>query len=119
MNNTGLKSFKVFLASGFAVVLCAITFSCASQKKDEAGKTDAAREAVLVGMVRIYGNEPHTWVGIDTGIEGKVYSVEPLETARELRSLQGNLMEFKVRIRNTALPGLEGIATMLSWRILQ
>ena len=47
------------------------------------------------GMVRVYGNEPHTFAGIvdQNGVE---YAVYPPEKEEELRALQGHLIKFYV-----------------------
>ena len=71
------------------------------------------------GMVKIYGSEPHTWVGIETVPDGKIYAAGPPEKARELSSLQGRLIDFTVVIQDTGQPGLSGTATVLSWRIVR
>jgi len=49
----------------------------------------------LTGRVQIYGNVPHTYLGIvdEKGIEFAVY---PPEQEEKLRGLQGHLIEFTV-----------------------
>jgi hypothetical protein len=52
--------------------------------------------------VRVWGNEPHTYAGIETA-DGKRYAVFPAEKEKEIRDLQGNLIEFTVIFfRNTS-----------------
>ena len=51
--------------------------------------------AKLTGRVRIYGSEPHTYVGIEDE-KGTVFAVYPPEQEKELRTLQGHLIEFSV-----------------------
>ena len=74
---------------------------------------------ILSGMVKIYGSEPHTWVGIETVPEGKIYAVDSTEKAKELRALQGRLIDFTVIIQETTRPGLAGTAAVLSWNIIR
>jgi len=102
-----------FLIAALVVFYGGLVLSCASQEKE--GSTEKA----LTGMIKIYGNEPHTWVGIETVPDGNVYAVNPPEKASELRFLQGRLLEFTVTLRDTALHGLAGMATVHSWRIIQ
>jgi len=98
-------------------LVCALllgTLYCAHAR----GKKDKPREGSLQGMIHIYGNEPHTWVGLETP-DGKVYALVPPEKADEFRALQGRLLELKVTFQDTALPpGLppaDGMVTPLSW----
>jgi hypothetical protein len=49
----------------------------------------------LIGRVQIYGNEPHTFVGI-TDEKGTEFAVYPPEQEEKLRQLQGRLIEFTV-----------------------
>jgi hypothetical protein len=49
----------------------------------------------LTGRVQIYGSEPHTFVGI-VDENGNEYAVFPPEQEKELRKLQGYLIEFTV-----------------------
>ena len=63
-----------------------------SEKKQDKAKENAAK---ILGRVQVYGNEPHTFVGIvdETGTE---YAVYPKEQEDRLRSLQGHIIEFTV-----------------------
>ena len=75
----------------------------------------------ILGMVRIYGNEPHTFVGIrsEDGIE---YAVYPPSQERELRRLQGHLIEFTVIFPDEGDGSLVlrgGTVTPVSWRLIQ
>jgi len=92
-----------------AALLVMVTVGCTSQKRTQ------PRETTLQGMIAIYGNEPHSWVGIRTQ-EGKVYAVNPPEKAAELRDMQGRLLEFTVIIQDAVILGVDGSATVLSWR---
>ena len=77
----------------FALVLCFVlsslgVFSCSSDSPVE-------NTTKITGMVQVYGNEPHTFVGIvdEAGVE---YAVYPPSKEAELRELQGHLIEFTV-----------------------
>jgi len=78
---------------------------------------------MITGNVQIYGNEPHTFVGIidKNGVE---YAVYPVSQEEELRKLQGHLIEFTVVLldkaqgsRGMSLKG--GTVTPVSWKIIQ
>ena len=107
MAQNKLPSLLVVAALIFLGVLLP---SCASQKKEE------AQEVIIKGMVKIYGSEPHTRVGIETQGDGKIYMVQPQEKATELRSKQGRLLEFTVTLGGSPTLGIEGTATVISWR---
>jgi hypothetical protein len=100
---------KKIVLIAVAVVFSGV-FACTSQEK-------APKQENIQGMVKIYGNEPHTWVGIET-VEEKIYTVFPPETAAELRKVQGRLLELTVVLEGPAKRGIEGKATVLSWRIV-
>ena len=74
------------------------------------------REGTLRGTIKIYGSEPHTWVGLETIPEGRVYALVPPEKAEEFRALQGRLLELRVRFQDAALPPVDGAVTPLSWK---
>jgi hypothetical protein len=73
----------------------------------------------FVGSVRIFGSEPHTYVGIRDEKDGKVYIPDTLENEAALRELQGLRIEFTVKFseRNT-FPPADGAVTVISYRIL-
>ena len=124
-SNMKFSRIPAFLAVSFFVILATLALACASQKKEgeASAPSGAAPERIvemdIKGMVKIYGNEPHTWVGIETRPEGKVYSVDPPETARELRGQQGYLIEFRVSyIENQTVPALQApVVSVISWQI--
>jgi hypothetical protein len=77
---------------------------------------------LIRGRVRVWGSEPHTFAGIET-TDDKRYAVFPAEKEKEIRDLQGNLIEFTVIFSEKPqgygslfLP--DGTVTPLSWRIL-
>lgn len=73
----------------------------------------------LRGTVRIYGNVPHTYAAIESG--GRIYGVYSAEQERELRKLQGQEAEFKVRLLDTETspPFCDRMVSVLSWKLLQ
>ena len=82
----------------------------------------AGTPAVIIGRVVIFGNEPHTFAGIVTD-DGAEYAVYPPSLETELRSLQGNNIEFNVILLDEPqgygslfLKG--GTVSPLSWKIL-
>jgi hypothetical protein len=108
------KTFAIFVIAA-CVILCLFP-ACKTQEQGQSSINPKSQETILRGMVKIYGNEPHTWVGIETVPEGNIYAVSPPEKAAELRKMQGRLLEFTVTIQSSRLPGLSGTATVLSWR---
>jgi len=77
----------------------------------------------LTGRIQIYGNEPHTFVGI-IDENGAEYAVYPPEQEEKLRKLQGHLIEFTVIFLDKPqgygslfLQG--GTITPLEWRIIR
>ena len=61
--------------------------------KDE--MNHAGNTVKITGMIQIYGNEPHTFVGI-VDENGTEYAVYPASCEEKLRALQGHLIEFTV-----------------------
>ena len=75
------------------------------------------------GRVQIYGNVPHTYVGI-VDADGKQYSVHPPSQEERLISLQGHLIEFTVLLLDEpqgygSLFLRGGTVTPLEWEIIQ
>ena len=74
-------------------------FSCKSVTRDQPKPSPPASNVEstvkITGRVEVYGNEPHTFVGIvdEKGVE---YAVYPPAQEAELRRLQGHLIEFTV-----------------------
>jgi hypothetical protein len=92
-----------------------------SPQKEKSAEGGAGKK-IIRGRVRVWGNEPHTYAGIETE-DGKQFSVFPAEKEEEIRSLQGNLVEFTVIFSEEprgagALFLRDGSVTPLSWRIL-
>ena len=118
--NVKKNHLPLFFAAGLVIFL--VVAACTTQEKANSQETgteeEGSRRTTLRGTIRIYGNEPHTWVGIMSS-EGKIYAVEPPEKAAELRSIQGRLLEFTVIVQSAVVPGIDGEATVLSWRYVQ
>jgi len=77
----------------------------------------------ITGKIQIYGNEPHTFVGI-VAENGTEYAVYPPSKEEELRMFQGHLIEFTVILLDEPqgfgsifLEG--GTVTPVEWRIVQ
>ena len=77
----------------------------------------------ILGRVQIYGNEPHTFLGIidENGVE---YAVYPQSREEELRKLQGHLIEFTVIVLDNpqgygSLFLRGGTVTPITWGIIQ
>ena len=77
----------------------------------------------IVGRIQIFGNVPHTYVGI-VDEDGTQYSVYPPLQDDHLRMLQGRLVEFSVVLLDEGqgygslfLRG--GTVTALSWEIIE
>jgi hypothetical protein len=93
------------------------------EKDDPAASVgESGRIMRITGVVKIFGNEPHTFVGIVTA-DGKQYSVSPAEKEAAVRRLQGHVVEFTVQILEkqegyAALFLKDGTVAPLSWRIV-
>ena len=77
----------------------------------------------ITGRVQIYGNDPHTFVGI-IDEDGNEYAVHLPSGEDELRSLQGYLIEFAVIFLDEPqnLGGLMlsgGTVTPVEWEIVR
>jgi hypothetical protein len=77
----------------------------------------------IVGIVQIYGADPSTFVGI-VDQDGTEYAIYPPEKERELRALQGHLIEFQVIFENGQenYGGLflgGGTVIPVKWKVLQ
>ncbi|MDR0706539.1 MAG: hypothetical protein LBF60_01500 [Treponema sp.] len=86
------------------------------------GVEESRRIIRITGVVKIFGNEPHTFVGIVTA-DGKRYGVSPPKKEAALRRLQGRTIECTVRFLerqegDAALFLKDGTVTPLSWRIV-
>jgi len=66
-----------------------------SMNKEAEIVTSSSETSIIVGRVQIYGNSPHTFVGI-VDEEGIEYAVYPAAKETELRALQGYMIRFTV-----------------------
>jgi hypothetical protein len=78
----------------------------------------------ILGRVKIYGSEPHTYVGIESTEDGTVYSVYPPEKELALRNLQGRVIRFKVKVLDKpqgygSLMLTGPTVTPVSWKVLK
>lgn len=74
--------------------------------------------------VEVYGNEPHTYVGILSEEDNKVYAVYPPEQESKLRMLQGQRLEMTLRFlqRPQGYGSLflkDGTVNPVSWTVLK
>jgi hypothetical protein len=89
-----------------AAVLC-VSFASSNQK--------------FIGSVRIYGSEPHTYVGIVNEKDDKMYRLSNNTKDSELRALQGKRIEFTVKALSDgkgSYPPADGVITLLSYKVL-
>lgn len=89
----------------------------------ETSDADMKNTAKITGRILIYGNEPHTSVGI-VDEKGTEYAVSPASREDELRTLQGHLIEFTVVFLdesqcNGSVCLMGGTVTPLEWKIIQ
>jgi len=94
-------------------------FALGKKEKNPAGK---GRKTTLVGRVVVYGNEPHTFVGI-VDEHDVAYSIYPSNNDAELRKLQGNLIEFTVILldepQDYAGMVLGKTLTLIDWKVIK
>jgi len=117
----------------FIVALAALSvFSCGTASGDQREQVSPIETPLAVnlenvekitGMVQIYGNEPHTFVGIVEG-NGTEYAVYPRSSEDDLRKLQGHLIEFTVIFLDEprgegSLYLKGGTVTPLGWEIIR
>ncbi len=111
-----------FMKFPLKALLCICFVLClAGQPLSAAGNSENQE---IIGRVKIYGSEPHTYVGIESTEDGTIYSVYPPEKEHALRKLQGRVIIFKVRIldkpQGYGSLFLSGpTVTPLSWKVLR
>ncbi|MDR2701733.1 MAG: hypothetical protein LBB72_04815 [Spirochaetaceae bacterium] len=75
----------------------------------------------LIGRIQVYGNEPHTFVGI-VDEHDVAYSIHPPNEEAELWKLQGYLIEFTVifldKPQGNAGLILGRTLTLIDWKVL-
>lgn len=127
------RSALALLCLAPPLLLAVTAFSCVSQPESspapsprpEKSVESAAEETIVLrGYVRVFGNEPHTYAGIELEGKSKTYAVYPADAEMKVRALQGHLVEFTA----IALDGpkgegglylSDGTVTPLSWKILK
>ena len=74
----------------------------------------------IVGAVRIFGSEPHTYAAIQDEKDGSVYLIDDSALEQELRAMQGKRIEFTVKITRTkqSYPPADGSVKVASYREL-
>jgi hypothetical protein len=103
-----------------AAFLFLTPFLCAIGKKDAPDKP-----LVIIGTVKIYGNEPHTYALI-VAEDGEEYAVAPDDNAAEIKALQGQTLEFTIRRADEPADKSSGgffmkngMTRVLSWRVIE
>jgi predicted membrane metal-binding protein len=85
-------------------------------------KTEVENTTTITGRIQIYGNEPHTFVGI-VDQQGVAYSIHPPHQEAELRKLQGQLIEFTVLVldepQDYAGMVLGKTLTLIDWKVIK
>jgi hypothetical protein len=84
----------------------------------------SAHTQTLYCRVAVYGSEPHTYVGILSEGDGKVYAVYPPAQEAKLRTLQGRRLEMTLRFLEKpqgygSLFLKDGAVSPVSWNILE
>ncbi len=96
------------------VLLSAILFTSYSKN----------RMSSLQGYIHVYGNDPFSYIGIETTDE-KQYSISAdKEVIKELRKTQGNLIEITgiiIKAEKDKMPGMlkDGKIELAEWRVLK
>jgi hypothetical protein len=97
-----------------------VIFSCVTVTNGENKSVDNI--SVITGRVEVFGNEPHTYVGI-VDINDIQYAVYPRSKEDELRRLQGRMIEFSVEFVDVQTYGSMflrgGTVTPISWVIIR
>jgi hypothetical protein len=116
----------ILFAITFLSVFSCRTAASGQHKPDLPGNSSSSNlenTIRITGIVQVYGNEPHTFVGI-VEENGTEYAVYPPSQEAELRKLQGHLIAFTVIMLDEPkgeggiyLKG--GTVTPLSWEILR
>lgn len=69
-----------------------LIFGCKNEKPAELQIKKSNMIAEIIGLVKVYGNEPHTFAGIAAD-DGKIYEVDA-KYQNEFRNLQGARYRF-------------------------
>ncbi|SFI52940.1 hypothetical protein SAMN04487775_102215 [Treponema bryantii] len=103
----------------FFLILCSMSLCFAySKPKKAAGNTDA-----VTGYIKVYGNEPFTFIGLVTEDE-KEYSLKASdEVLAELRKVQGKKIEIKGTIEKSEQLSMnelkDGNLIVLEWKVVK
>ncbi len=122
---TGLTSCAHAQPSGKDSRPAPDTVSSASLPKPEKAVKERlkGKKITITGTVVIYGNEPHTYAGIKTEDEKRVYAIYPENVELKVRNLQGYLCVFQAILLDKpagegSLYLQDGTVTILSWKTL-
>ena len=134
-----MRQMKVLIFAFLFIIIASCASSSGKKEKNNASVSPAnSVEAIeagnqtgnsmgntvkITGKIQIYGNEPHTFVGI-VAENGTEYAVFPPSKEKELRTLQGYLIEFTVVLLDEPqgygslfLKG--GTVTPIEWKTVQ
>jgi hypothetical protein len=104
----------------FSALLVASVVSSFAFGSHDSGK---AQNPVIRGAVWIIGNEPHTMVTITSEDGSKSYLVVSQKNEKEIRDLQGRLVDFTVstieKPTSPVPPGIDGAVEVISWKIVK
>ena len=107
-----MKNNKILFLTG--LIICTIIFCSFSKNKNKTVK----------GYIHVYGNEPFTFIGIQTS-DNKEYAILGSdEICSELRDSQGKLVQIEGTItpskKDVKEPGVlkDGKIEVLEWKIL-
>ena len=78
-----------------SIVFIFISFTVFPSGIKDDGNTVETTYVKITGMVQVYGNTPHLFVGI-VDENGTEYAVYPPAQEDKLKALQGHLIEFTV-----------------------
>lgn len=109
-----MKKTILLISLLFATFLC-FAFSKADKNQKNLDQ--------VTGLIRVYGNEPFTFLGIETE-DGKLYSIKAdKKLTSELQSSQGNQIEIKGTIEkaeeNTLNRLKDGFIIVSEWKLVK
>lgn len=86
---------KLIFVAVFGLICMYTIFSCSSSRRVQDTPPQEGQKISVTGLVHSYGNEPFTWLGIETE-DGKAYGLRiDKETDEKLRQLFGVLVSIE------------------------
>jgi len=118
--NQNMVNYRAGLCAVLLLVFLFTAFNVFASGKKEKNPAGKGGKTTLVGRIAVFGNEPHTFVGI-VDEHDVAYSIYPPNNEAELRKLQGNLIEFTVILLNKpqgyAGKVLGRSLTLIEWKV--